>query len=203
VVEPLDRSDVDAAGVTLARAFRDNPGMLAILRDPSPDMRLKLLVPFMRCVVAGVQRYGTAEVVREGGRVVGVALSFAPGTFPPPFRFQLVAGRGLVRGGPARLIRVLRVDGWMRKRHLHDPHFYLMMLGVDPDQQGKGHGGALVRALSARADAAQMPCYLETDKESNIRVYENHGYRVTSDADAPLPDLHLWFMQRPLQRNPD
>jgi ribosomal protein S18 acetylase RimI-like enzyme len=196
MVEVLAESDVNAAAGVLARAFRDNPGMKAILQQDSPDERLRLMLPCMVGFVQAARRYGTAEVVKESGAVAAVSLSFPPDGFPMPIGGQLVTAKGPLRAGLRRALRFARFDYATRRRHLRDPHFYLWVLGVEPERQGRGFGSALLRSLSARADAANVPSYLETDKESSVRLYERHGYRVTSEEVLAGLDFKLWYMTR-------
>src|SRR3546814_17274715 len=40
--------------------------------------------------------------------------------------------------------------------------WYLHYVGVRPDHQGQGHGGRIIRAQTAKADAEGLPCWLET-----------------------------------------
>ena len=84
----------------------------------------------------------------------------------------------------------------MRKRHPHDPHWYLWFLGVEPERQGQGFGSVLLRALSARAEADRVPCYLETDKATSVKIYERHGYRVEAEEVLASFGLKGWFMRR-------
>jgi len=200
-VTPLDPSEVPAVAGVLARAFRDNPGMLALLPEQTPETRLRLLGPCMEGFAASVIRYGVVEVVRDGGqsgKIVAASLSFAPGKFPPPFYATVIQAKGPLRAGLGAALRAARVDHEMRKRHPHDPHWYLWFLGVEPDRQGQGLGSVLLRSLSAKAEADRVPCYLETDKPSSVKIYERHGYRVEAEDVLPGVDLRLWYMRRPL-----
>lgn len=52
------------------------------------------------------------------------------------------------------------------------------MLAVLPSEQGKGHGAALMRAITSRADAEGLPCYLESSGPRNRAVYKHLGYEV-------------------------
>src|SRR5258706_6806065 len=135
----------------------------------------------MRGFVAAVIRYGVAEIGRDNGAVVAVSLSFRPGEFPPPFYATVMQSGGPIRAGLRAALRIARVDHEMRKRHPHYRHWYLWFLGVASDRQGRGLGSTLLRALSDRADADGVPCYLETDKASSVKLYERHGYRVESE----------------------
>jgi ribosomal protein S18 acetylase RimI-like enzyme len=84
----------------------------------------------------------------------------------------------------------------MHKLHPRYPHWYLWFLGVEPERQGRGLGSELLRLLSAKAEADRVPCYLETDKPSSVKLYEHHGYRVQSEVVLPKVDLRLWLMKR-------
>ena len=50
----------------------------------------------------------------------------------------------------------------MEKRHPEEPHWYLMLIGSDPDVRGTGFGQALMRSRLDRCDAEHAPAYLET-----------------------------------------
>ena len=65
----------------------------------------------------------------------------------------------------------------MHKAHADCPHIYLDLLATDPSQQGKGHGGVLLRAINRVADAAGVPIYLES-APSNRSLYEHFGCLV-------------------------
>ena len=199
MVQPLEPSDRDEAAGVLARAFRDNPGFIALFRRDSPETRLRLLGPCMVGFVESTLRYGVGEVVKDGNRIVAVSLSFAPDRFPPPFWATIVQARGPIRAGMGRALRFVRVDQEMRKRHPHYRHWYLWFLGAEPQRQGQGLGSKLLKSLAAKAEADGTACYLETDKATNVKIYEHHGYVLQSE-DVLLPgelDLRMWFMKRP------
>ena len=67
--------------------------------------------------------------------------------------------------------------GRLHEAHANFPHIYLAFLGTNPPMQGKGHAGALLRAVNRIADASGMPVYLETG-EKNRSLYEHFGYKV-------------------------
>jgi len=51
-------------------------------------------------------------------------------------------------------------------------------------RQGQGLGSALVEMGTSRADAAGVPCYLETAMDSNITFYRKRGFEVVGQADC-------------------
>lgn len=201
-VEPLSAPDVPAAAGVLARAFRDNPGMLALFKGDEPDVRLRLLEPCMVGFTEAVLRWGVAEAVKDGSAIVAVSLSFAPGKFPPPFRSQFTMAKGPLRAGLTRALRFARIDQEMHRRHPQYRHWYLWFLGVEPDRQGQGLGSMLLRSLSDKAARDGAPCYLETDKQTSVRLYEKHGYKVENEEVLKGLELKLWFMRRPERQVP-
>ena len=48
-----------------------------------------------------------------------------------------------------------------------------------PTAQGKGFGGAAIRARLALCDAQGLPAALETATESNVGLYQALGFAVT------------------------
>ena len=56
--------------------------------------------------------------------------------------------------------------------------WYVMMLAVDPEQQGKGFGAKMLRAFLAEMDAQGTSCYLETHKLVNTEIYRHFGFEI-------------------------
>lgn len=65
------------------------------------------------------------------------------------------------------------------KVHPREPHWYLALLGTDPDHQGHGLGSAVLRPVLDLCDEDGTPAYLESSKEHNVPFYERHGFEVT------------------------
>lgn len=180
----------------LGRAFCDNPGMVAALGE-ARARRLARATRLMGGLASAALAGGQVEVVRVNGEVAAASLSYGPGEKPGAIALVPLYLAGL-RAGPRCMARLLRLDQFLRSHHPHRPHFFLAVLGVEPAQQGRGLGSALLRSLSARADAAGMPCYLETDREAAMRLYMAHGYQVTGEhVLGALDGVRFWLMERP------
>ena len=50
--------------------------------------------------------------------------------------------------------------------------------------------------MLARADSEGTPCYLETQNEKNVKVYEKVGFEVMSSGKVDGHDLNVWTMKR-------
>jgi ribosomal protein S18 acetylase RimI-like enzyme len=62
--------------------------------------------------------------------------------------------------------------------HPDEPHWYLPLIGVDPINQGKGLGSALLEHTLDICDRDNMRAYLESSNPRNIPLYEKHGFKV-------------------------
>ncbi len=66
----------------------------------------------------------------------------------------------------------------MGKYHPTEPHWYLPLIGVDPSQQGKGIGSALMKHALISCDRDGTIAYLESSNPRNISLYKRHGFDV-------------------------
>ena len=75
-------------------------------------------------------------------------------------------------------------------------HGFLQTIGVDPQFQGKGYAGRLLKPMLTRMDKEGLPCYLETLDEKNVPLYEHFGFRVLDESVIPGTELTSWAMLR-------
>lgn len=196
-IRALEHRHIPEAGRLLGRAFVDNPAQLAALPHLSAQRRARVVTALHESFCVAAVDHWTAEGLFEGERLLGVMIVLAPGAYPPRLRAKLSALRGALGAGPRGWLNYARIDAYMQRLHPPGPCHYLFILGVDPPHQGRGHGRTMLNALNARADASGLPCYLETDRESTLRMYAHAGYRVVTDARiAAVADLRMWTLRR-------
>jgi GNAT superfamily N-acetyltransferase len=82
----------------------------------------------------------------------------------------------------------------LRTRVTPERYWYLRALGVDPAYQGKGFSSQLLIPMLARAEKEGLPCFLETQLEKNLTLYEHFGFRVVEKGTIPGSDIHSWVM---------
>ena len=66
----------------------------------------------------------------------------------------------------------------MGRYHPSEPHWYLPMTGVDPLQQGKGFGSALLQHALIQCDRDSKLAYLESTSQKSVPFYKRHGFEV-------------------------
>jgi GNAT superfamily N-acetyltransferase len=88
----------------------------------------------------------------------------------------------------------------VRTRVTPDRYWFLQILGVDPGYQGQGFSSRLLKPLLARADREGLPCFLETQAEKNVALYEHFGFRVVEEGIIPGSGIKSWAMLRKNER---
>jgi ribosomal protein S18 acetylase RimI-like enzyme len=86
-------------------------------------------------------------------------------------------------GGMGRMSKAMSATESFHKQ-VEGPHWYLMTVGTRTASQGQGLGSQLVEMGTSRADAAGVPCYLETGTDSNIAFYRKRGFEIIGQADC-------------------
>ncbi|WP_194952673.1 GNAT family N-acetyltransferase [Sphingopyxis solisilvae] len=178
---------------TLAQAFRTDPALSWILPDPAH--RARALRSLFRTLVPADMRAGVA--LRSAGDEAA-ALWRAPGQAHGGTLESLRTALPLIATFGTALPRGLRVQGGIDAHRPKGCFWYLHYVGVRTEHQGKGHGGRIIRAQTAVADAERLPCWLETATPENVSLYERLGFVTQVEWDVPDGGPHFWGMMRPV-----
>ena len=183
--------DQPALAETLALAFHDDPAVSWIF--PDATRRAVKLPGMFNIIIPGDLEAGIA-LRSPGGEAV--TLWRAPGRSHTGKLEQLRQFIPLLRTFGSALGRAIRIADAIEAHHPKHDFWYLHYAGVRPQHQGKGWGGAAIRAGIARAEADGMPVYLETATDSNVGLYQSLGFKVTGEWDVPKGGPHFWSMLR-------
>jgi GNAT superfamily N-acetyltransferase len=183
----MERAQVPAVVAALARAFFDDP--LFGFFVPHFVRQTKALNAFMGSGVKDARPFGDVWVASTDGRVAGAAVWLPPGAYPRSFRREVM---NYVRTSPTlaytgkRLGRAFALLSAVDKAHhdVHEPHYYLGILGTDPEFQRTGAGSAVLAPVLERCDTEGLHAYLETQKETNIAYYARHRFEVVQKIEA-------------------
>ncbi len=177
----------------LSRAFDADPAINYLLRQDAHRARAFELAfgAFFRHMT---MPFGETWI-DDGAR--GAALWTPPGRWDVRLGASILMTPPLVRAvGLTRIARVVRAGSSVHKLHPRAPHYYLFAIGVDPREQGKGVGSALLREVLTRCDAEKACAYLEASTPNNARLYARHGFKVTAEHRMAPDAPPMWLMWR-------
>ncbi len=181
-----DRTRVSAM---LARAFADDPAMAWIFPDPADRAtRLPRLFALLFDDDAGGMR-----LVTQSGEAA--ALWRGPGAVTTSTTTLLRQAWPMWRALGTRIPRALTVSHAIEAHMPTGDFWYLHIAGCDPSAQGRGLGGAVIRAGLERV-ARRFPAYLETATERNLGFYQALGFAVVDEWSVPGGGPRFWSMLR-------
>ena len=197
----LNKAQVKPAAEVLSRAFQNYPLLQYYFHDKFHDEleRKKIALYFVSFAIFSGIRYG--EIYATSPNLEGVAIWFPSDNYP-------VTIWKLVRSVPLSVIFGFSRYGGGRMRQLGEyleavhqrlapfGHWFLQVIGVDPQFQGKGYAGKLLKPMLARIDEEGLPCYLETFDEHNVSFYEHFGFAVIEKSTIPETNFTNWAMLR-------
>ena len=192
-VRKATNEDVPALTAALARAFDDDPLInWMVMQD---KRRARRVFDGMELTLKKMSMPYDEVYTTDG--IDGGALWAPPGKWKLGVLQQLLLVPDMLRMTTfKRLPKVMGGINAIEKKHPHQPHFYLFVLGVDTEQQGKGIGGQLMKPVLERCDRDGIPAYLESSKEKNVPLYERNGFKVTEVFQVPNGGPPLWLMWR-------
>lgn len=197
-VTRLQPSDFPAASASMGRAFRK----YNLMEYAKPSERLAATTSLYGAILRDCFSYGE---VYAFGPCTGVAGWLPPKCPAPSFIRQARAGMLAIPWHfGLRGFRILDAYDKVARRLHHDhapmPHWYLAAIGVDAGHQGRGIGSALMRPMLERADRQGLHCWLDTHQESNVRLYQRHGFVVAERVELPGHPIPVYGMLRSPQR---
>jgi GNAT superfamily N-acetyltransferase len=191
-IRPLESAHHPAAARLITAALLHDPGWLAVGPKRTGHRRF-LATRFHRAVLKVTDRYGGPIYgAFRNDRLAGVAVTFAPGRYPPPRRTDAKYVFAFVAAGPGPIVRGLRTGAVQDQGHPRDEHVYLWFLAVDPARQRTGVGRALLARVCEDADA---PVYLDTSNPDNVPYYAAAGFEEIGRGVLPR-NTPMWFMRR-------
>jgi GNAT superfamily N-acetyltransferase len=177
----LTKPLIKTAAITCAEAFANDPFMAHTIPDPLKRPNLRFAFEFLLSIsmIPGTEAYITSSNC-EGIAVWQDAQKKRPfglflrGVNPfLSFRCGLRFISGEIRAG------VLCAD--IRKKYAPERHIYLTLLAVHPKYHGQGLSSQLLRPMLERLDETRTACYLETQNQKNVSLYQHFGFKVVHE----------------------
>jgi GNAT superfamily N-acetyltransferase len=191
-VRKLREPDRARAVERIARAFYDDPAMSWIFPDGSRrlDQLERGFALFGRRIWFGHDEAYTTD------SVVGGAVWLPPGAWHLGPLKQIAMFPAMVRIAGRDLLRLLRAISLIVSEHPHESHYYLPVIGVAPEWQGKGIGTAMLKPVLDRCDREGLPAYLEASSPRNRACYERSGFVIRDELHLPGGGPPIWPMWR-------
>ena len=184
-----DITDLPILTAGLARAFADDPVFVYLMGGTFDVRRATLAFDML-----GRNMLAHGIVLTNTDRTA-VAYWGPPGSWKVPISSIFRTLPLSLRSYRWQIFRALGVLTRMEKLHPVEPHYYLEVLGTDPEFQGRGHGAELLNEILQRADHESVGAYLESSKDSNVPYYRRFGFEVVGEIRHPGGPT-MWRMWR-------
>jgi GNAT superfamily N-acetyltransferase len=184
--------DVPGISRALAAAFADDPVMSWLARDSV--RRPGILAGNFRLLLEEIWLEHEVTYTTDG--IAGAAIWDPPGKWSVSIPRQIGLLPRALRVWGRDLPRALLTLAKIERGHPTRSHYYLAVLGVEPDSQGRGLGSALMFPILHRCDVERVPAYLEASSPLNRALYERHGFEVTKEFRVGSGAPPIWGMWR-------
>jgi ribosomal protein S18 acetylase RimI-like enzyme len=201
-VQQLREDQIEEASRVLGQTFQDDPLFIYCWPDLN-DREIKSVIHCKWLILLGIL---TGEVYITSEDIEGVAIWH-------PYNIK----EKKIREQPKEILRKLRkirkelfsdsyysekmttfeeIANNLQQTLVNFPHWYLSMIGVDPDHQANGFGSKLLAMKLAQIDENNLPCYLHTENEKNIKYYTQFKFELVGKIKIPDSEVTLHAMLR-------
>jgi ribosomal protein S18 acetylase RimI-like enzyme len=192
-VRRAEEADLPILAGALARAFMDDP--VAQWACPIDSLRQGVLE---RVFATRLRQLVSHREIWTSSRLASAAVWAPPERWKTTAHDDIALGWALARH-PRLIPRVPRtMRGLLRIQGIHPnepPHWYLAVLGTDPELQGQGLASEMMRPVLEECDRDGVGAYLESSNERNLDFYARHGFRTVREVELPHGPT-VWLMWR-------
>jgi GNAT superfamily N-acetyltransferase len=190
-VQLLGKTTIKTAADVLGRAMADDPGWRHVFPDPMTRVgRLTRL--FDLVIDAHFANLGASHVV-DGA----AAIWAPPGHHAMRWTTMLRIAPRIAWLVGRRIPPALALMRAMDRRAPSEPHYYLAMVGVAPEAQGRGLGVAILRPILERCDETRTLAWLESANPKNHSFYRKLGFEPADEATFRDGPTLTWFARQP------
>ena len=192
IIRPLHKNDLLQAAEICTEAMNDNPIHIKVFGADSV-LRKRRLQRFFPGMLAYVYRKGDLYGAFIDSSMIGVLGMLAPGHCKTSFVDILRLLPALLTSNSP--IGTVRLAVWLSSWARIDPampHWHLGPLSVTPAWQGKSIGTQLIKFACNKGAGDNL--YLETDKLSNVQLYQRFGFSIL--ATPSMLGIPSWVMMR-------
>ena len=195
----VEKKDLGRLARVAADAYRDYPlhNWLTKGKYDAKASELLMLVT-LRTMAEDAVIYADTEELN--GFAVWLPFGFEGSKTVP---FLMSGGLKLIlHSGPGIIRRLVIYDTYamnLKKQFTDNYDWYLFNLSIKKDAQGKGIASKLMRPMLEFCDDERMVAYLETNKASNVGLYQHYGFDLMKEEPIPKSSVtHYAMVRRPV-----
>lgn len=185
---------------SLYDAFQAEPFYLAIAkaRNNQQETEKEALLKYFDFSIQEAKKYGVCYT--KNNQTIGASLWHKPQT-DEDWKQQSKAKKAFLKEhfGLESLAVYKKIASSMEEMEetvIEDHYWYLSILAVAKNHQGKGYGRQLLTPILAEADKLGIPTFLETFTKGNLVFYGKLGYEVVAEYLEPTLDKTCWILVR-------
>ena len=192
----VQEKDLDRLAEVAADAYKDYPLHNWFTKGKYDSKASKLIMQIsLRTMSEDAVVYADSEEIN--GFAVWLPFGFTGSKTLP---FLANGGMSLIlHSGPGIIGRLLTYETYamnLKKEFTDNYDWYLYNLSIRKDAQGKGIASKLMRPMLQFCDDERMVVYLETNKESNVGLYQHYGFELMKEEQIPKSTVTHYAMVR-------
>ena len=192
----VQEKDLDRLAEVAADAYKDYPLHNWFTKGKYDPKASKLIMQIsLRTMSEDAVVYADSEEIN--GFAVWLPFGFTGSKTLP---FLANGGMSLIlHSGPGIIGRLLTYETYamnLKKEFTDNYDWYLYNLSIRKDAQGKGIASKLMRPMLQFCDDERMVVYLETNKESNVGLYQHYGFELMKEEQNPKSTVTHYAMVR-------
>jgi ribosomal protein S18 acetylase RimI-like enzyme len=193
-IQKLEKSQIKQAALVFAKAMMNDDVHLSFF--PNQETRLRKLT----CLYEYKLELEYKSCYTTSRNIEGLAIWEAPGEQHTGLNLlEIISGIKLIwQCGIRALFRMIRYQNWASKtrdRIATQPYWYLNVIAVDPEHQGKGFASKLIKPIIKEAVENKHMIYLETQNKNNVKIYEKYGFRLVDEILIPKTSVIHYCMK--------
>lgn len=195
-VSLFENKDIDEVLNSVALAYEDYPMFNYIVNGKSRAESIKQII--QSSIMANKVDYLGLTFGEDNEAVAILIKPNYKGASAIPF--LLKGGLKLIFKHSLSIVsRLLNYENHAMKvkaKYSDDNCWYLYSLTVHPDYQHKGLASKVMHPMLDFFDATGQSCYLETNKDCNIAMYEHFGFKLMEKGFIPKTNVAHYAMRR-------
>lgn len=194
----VQKKDIDRLAEVATDAYRDYPLHNWLTKGKYDPVASRLLMQItLKTMTEDSVIYADSEEIN--GFAAWLPFGFSGNKTLPFLRHGGL--RLILHSGPGLIGRLLTYESYamgLKKEFTDHYDWYLFNLSIKKDAQGKGIASKLMRPMLGFCDREKMVAYLETNKESNVGLYQHYGFDLMREELIPKsPVMHYSMVRKP------